>query len=93
MYTGSDLAFPVEPTLDKESSGLLDCRWIEAQIKLPVVCGMSTPHFGSGSAANTGADIKMMMGKALSTLVAAIMGAASAWLISRGAGAPPSRLA
>jgi hypothetical protein len=29
--TGSDLAFSVEPTLDKESTGLLDCRWVEAQ--------------------------------------------------------------
>jgi hypothetical protein len=27
----SDLAFPIDPTLDKESTGLLDCRWIEAQ--------------------------------------------------------------
>src|SRR5262249_10136617 len=55
---------------------------VGSKLKLPLVCGISTPHFGSGSAAaKAGAAIKMM-GKALITLIAAIMGAASAWLIS-----------
>jgi hypothetical protein len=76
--TGSDLAFPVEPSIRKAPVFSIV---IGSKLKLPVVCGISTPHFGSGSAAKAGAAIKMM-GKALSTLIAAIMGAASAWLIS-----------
>jgi hypothetical protein len=79
--TGSDLAFPIEPALDKESTGLLDCRWIEAQTPGGVRHIYAALRLRL-TAAKTGAAIKMM-GKALSTLMADIMGAASAWLISK----------